>query len=297
MTVETLLQEFVDALGWLGQRLPLVALAVAILLVAYLLSRWTFHGTRWVLRRLSRDRLLASFAARLLSYAVLLAGGAVVIRLLGWQDEVATVVAGAGLTVAVLGFAFRDIGENLLAGLFLAASRPFTVGDIVQVGGVEGTVLRIDLRYTQLRTFDGRDAFVPNAQVFKEPVFNATRNRMLRGDFEFEISDGDDITLVLRSGVAALGRLAEVVDNPPPYAAVVEPLVGKFRVRFYFWTQLAAQRQAFVQLKGEAMLAVWQAFKEAGVRAPVDTLALVNTRGEDTFRSVGRQNHEGDGDG
>ena len=295
MIVETLLQEFVVALGWLGRRLPLIALAVMILLVAYLLSRWTFHGTRWVLRRLSRDRLLASFAARLLSYAVLLAGVTVVIRLLDWQDEVTTIVAGAGLTVAVLGFAFRDIGENLLAGLFLAASRPFTVGDIVQVGGVEGTVLRIDLRYTQVRTFDGRDAFVPNAKVFKESVFNATHNRMLRGDFEFEIGDGDDLALVQRSGVAALERLAEVVDDPSPYAAVVEPLVGKFRVRFYFWTRLAAQRQAFVQLKGEAMLAVWQALKEAGVRAPVDTLALVNTRGEDTFKSTGHRDQEGGG--
>jgi small conductance mechanosensitive channel len=228
VTLETAVQEFVSALGWLGRRLPLAALSVVILVVTYLLSRWTFQGTRWVLRRVVRDRLLASFVARLLSYTVFVAGVAVIIRLLGWQDEVATVVAGAGLTVAVLGFAFRDIGENLLAGLFLAASRPFTVGDIVQVGGVEGTVLRIDLRYTQLRTFDGRDAFVPNAQVFKEPVFNATRNRMLRGDFEFEIGDGDDLGQVQRLGVEALARLEGVVDDPAPYAAVAEPLAGKF---------------------------------------------------------------------
>ncbi|MBZ9715414.1 mechanosensitive ion channel family protein [Deinococcus multiflagellatus] len=283
MSVETALQEFIGALGWLGRRLPLAALSVVILVITYLLSRWTFQGMRWVLRRVVRDRLLASFVARLLSYTVFVAGVAVIIRLLGWQDEVATVVAGAGLTVAVLGFAFRDIGENLLAGLFLAASRPFTVGDIVQVGGVEGTVLRIDLRYTQLRTFDGRDAFVPNAQVFKEPVFNATRNRMLRGDFEFEIGDGDDLLQVQRLGIEALTQLAEVVDEPAPYAAIVEPLVGKFRVRFYFWTRLAAKRQAFVQLKGEAILAVWTALSQSGIRAPVDTLALVTTRSEDTF--------------
>lgn len=287
MSLDTLLQEFVSALGWLGRRLPLALLSVVILVLAYLLSRWVFRGVRWLLRRAVRDRLLASFVARLLSYAVFLAGVSVVIRLLGWQDEVATVVAGAGLTVAVLGFAFRDIGENLLAGLFLAASRPFTVGDIVQVGGVEGTVLRIDLRYTQLRTFDGRDAFVPNAQVFKEPVFNATRNRMLRGDFEFEIGDGDDLALVQRLGVQALEALEEVIDSPAPYAVVAEPLVGKFRVRFYFWTSLAAQRQAFVQLRGEAIVAVWQALTGAGIQAPVDTLALVTTRGADTFNASG----------
>lgn len=287
VTLESALLEFTSALGWLARRFPLAALSVMILFLAYLLSRWTFQGARWVLRQAIRDRLLASFTARLLSYAVFTAGIALIIRLLGWQDEVATVVAGAGLTVAVLGFAFRDIGENLLAGLFLAASRPFTVGDIVQVGGVEGTVLRIDLRYTQLRTFDGRDAFVPNAQVFKEPVFNATRNRMLRGDFEFEIGDGEDLHRVQQLGVAALGRLDEVMADPAPYAVVVEPLVGKFRVRFYFWTRLAAQRQAFVQLKGEAILAVWAALREDGVIAPVETLALVTTRGEDTVRVPG----------
>lgn len=72
----------------------------------------------------------------------------------------------------------------------------------------------------------------PNAQVFKEPVFNATRNRMLRGDFEFEIGDEDDLAQVQRLGVEALSRLEEVVDDSAPYAVVVEPLVGKSRVRF-----------------------------------------------------------------
>jgi hypothetical protein len=72
-----------------------------------------------------------------------------------------------------------------------------------------------------------------------------------------------------------------------------EPL--KFRVRFYFWTRLAAKRQAFVQLRSEAMLAVWAALKAADIRAPVDTLALVTTRSEDTLPPARHGGERGEG--
>tara|TARA_B110000046_G_scaffold47958_1_gene53064 strand:+ start:43216 stop:43455 length:240 start_codon:yes stop_codon:yes gene_type:complete len=68
-------------------------------------------------------------------------------------------LAGAGVTAILLGFAFKDIGENLLAGIMLAFNRPFTIGNVIELDGFLVTGKALQLRSTHLRTFDGRDIY------------------------------------------------------------------------------------------------------------------------------------------
>lgn len=83
--------------------------------------------------------------------------------------NVAALVAGLGLTGFALGFAFRDVLSNLLAGLLLLMYRPFTRYDSIAVSGFEGTVVGVDLRYTTLEREDGR-ILIPNAILFTNPI-------------------------------------------------------------------------------------------------------------------------------
>jgi small conductance mechanosensitive channel len=59
---------------------------------------------------------------------------------IGLGDAVAGLLAGAGVTAIIVGFAFKDIGENLLAGIMLAFNRPFNIGNVVEIDGFVGTV-------------------------------------------------------------------------------------------------------------------------------------------------------------
>jgi len=83
-----------------------------------------------------------------------------------------SVLAGGGVTAIVLGFAFWEIGENLIAGVFLAFSRPFNIGDFINTEGFECRVQSIALRYTHLRADDGRDLFIPSSQLFSKSLIH-----------------------------------------------------------------------------------------------------------------------------
>ena len=91
--------------------------------------------------------------------------------------NVSALVAGLGLTGFALGFAFRDVLSNLLAGVLILLYRPFARGARISVTGLEGVVTEIDLRYTKLQC-DNDLVLIPNANLFTNPirVFGAQAN-------------------------------------------------------------------------------------------------------------------------
>lgn len=90
-------------------------------------------------------------------------------------DGIATgVLTAAGASAVILGFAFKDIGENFISGIILSFNRPFNVNDTVSIGDIFGRVKSMEFRYTKLKTFDGKDVYIPNSDVIKKPVFNFT---------------------------------------------------------------------------------------------------------------------------
>jgi small-conductance mechanosensitive channel len=83
--------------------------------------------------------------------------------------NISALVAGLGLTGFALGFAFRDVLSNLLAGILLLLYRPFARGQRISVTGLEGIVTHIDLRYTNLDC-DGNLVLIPNSNLFTNPI-------------------------------------------------------------------------------------------------------------------------------
>ena len=83
--------------------------------------------------------------------------------------DVSALVAGLGLTGFALGFAFRDVLSNLLAGVLILLYRPFTRGAKISVTGLEGTVIDIDLRYTKLQR-ESDLILIPNSNLFTNPI-------------------------------------------------------------------------------------------------------------------------------
>jgi small conductance mechanosensitive channel len=102
--------------------------------------------------------------------------------------DVSALVAGLGLTGFALGFAFRDVLSNLLAGVLLLLYRPFSRGDRISVTGLEGTVTHIDLRYTNL-DHDGNIVLIPNSNLFTNPitVFRASDNQPMSSPTETKL--------------------------------------------------------------------------------------------------------------
>ena len=68
-------------------------------------------------------------------------------------------LAGAGLSAFIFGFAFKDIAENFLGGLILAFNRPFSLNDTIQIRDFTGHVKALNFRTTHIKTFDEKDVF------------------------------------------------------------------------------------------------------------------------------------------
>ncbi len=83
--------------------------------------------------------------------------------------NISALVAGLGLTGFALRFALKDVVSNLIAGSIILLHRPFKINDRIIVVGHEGKVIKIDLRYTTLKTKDHL-SLIPNGMVLNKPV-------------------------------------------------------------------------------------------------------------------------------
>jgi len=134
---------------------------------------------RIISHRLIRDRTVENLIKQVSYYTVWLLGLIVAANAFGLEPG--TLVTGLGLTSLALGFALKDILSNFVSGLLILTLRPFQLGDQIIIGDTEGSVERIELRATQIRTYDGRRVLVPNAETFTSRVTNNTAAPIRRG--------------------------------------------------------------------------------------------------------------------
>ncbi|MBR0648719.1 mechanosensitive ion channel [Roseomonas terrae] len=125
-----------------------------------------------------------------------------------------------GIGGVAIGFAFRDVLQNLLAGVLILLTRPFRIGDQISQGGQEGTVEDIWIRATVLRTYDNRRILIPNASLFTDKIEVITAYETWRLQFALTIGNGDDIAKARSVVVAALRGADGVLPEPTPAALV-----------------------------------------------------------------------------
>src|SRR5690606_15890540 len=124
--------------------------------VLLFLGRMLGNGVARILVRRGSGRL-GSIARSVVQWTLGVFGTVIALQILGLSGVAGSLLATGGLMAVILGFAFRSIGENLLAGVFLGFSRAFAVGDVIESSGHTGTVRDINLRSVHIRTADGRD--------------------------------------------------------------------------------------------------------------------------------------------
>jgi small conductance mechanosensitive channel len=170
---------------------PKLLLAViVIVLVWFIAARVRLFADKRLKKRM-HDPLLATFIANLLKALLIIAGIFLMFRIIGLTSIASSMLAGAGISAFVIGFALKDIGENFLAGILLAFKRPFTVGDIIESNGVKGKVMALNLRDTQVKS-DGKDIFIPNALLIKSTLINYNRGGYLLQEFTIGLEYGSD---------------------------------------------------------------------------------------------------------
>jgi len=155
--------------------------------------------------------------ANLAHYAILFVGFVVALTFLGVDLTKVTILVGAfGVG---MGFGLQTVVNNFASGLILLFERPIRVGDVVQVGDIQGEVRHIGIRASTVRTWKGADVFVPNAQLVTEKVTNWTyTDRRLRIDLRIAAAAASDPRRV-KALVCGIARShPDVLPEPPPAA-------------------------------------------------------------------------------
>jgi small conductance mechanosensitive channel len=276
--IDTMVDSANDALARLLERVPQLILALLVLLIASWISR--FVGNRLHLIKIrSQNPYMSSLVRMIIRTAIMLVAVLIALDLIGLTSVVGAVLGSAGVAGLVLGFAFRDIAENYIAGVLLSVRRPFEPGDHVVIENREGKVISVNSRATVLMTMDGNHLQLPNSLVFKSVVLNYSKNPKRRFDFSMLIDGSQSIRESQALAMAAIAEIDGVLDDPAPSWTVVEFGAAGIQLRFFGWVD---QRDTDLgKVRSEAIRRVKAAFAKAGIEAPRTLYHIVTSRQRD----------------
>jgi len=255
--------------------LPRLGFAVLFFIAAYFFADLVRRLLRKRLDRRSEDNILSAFLARIAKGIVLLLAVGLVLKILGLGGLASGMLAGAGIGAFIVGFAFKDIGENFLAGILLAFKRPFKPGDIVELDGFKGQVKGIALRTTHMRTSDGRDVYIPNSAVVKNSVINYTEDGHLRHALRVRVEDDSDLDRASAVLLAAAARNPGVLHEPwAPVVGVGEVGPDTVELVLTYWVDVFDTDHNESRTRYEVMRDALRELRQGGYKAPATTAQM-----------------------
>jgi len=149
----------------------------------------------------------------------------------------ADALATLGIGGVAIGFAFKDILQNFLAGILILLTEPFELNDQIIFNDYEGTVEHIQTRATTIRTYDGRRVVIPNAELFTNAVTVNTAYDRRRLQYDVGIGYGDDIATAKKIILETLNSHDDVLKDPSPEALIVDLADSTINIRARWWIE------------------------------------------------------------
>lgn len=254
--------------------LPELAIAIIILFLFWLINKLIQRLIRSRLDILVKDPVLIGFIGKVISYTLIIIGISISLKVLGLDAIIIGIFSGAGVLAIVLGFAFKDIGENFIAGMILAFNRPFKQGDLIMLGSDRGRVTKMTIRETQIKTGDGKDIFIPNASILKGNLVNYTIDGFLRYEIEIAVEEGSDLAKCSEIILNTLKNIEGILEIPSPQVLVTTFGSSTFVIQYNFWIDLFDENFPRLQVRSKAHFRVWEALNEAGFSLPGDVMEV-----------------------
>jgi small-conductance mechanosensitive channel len=208
---------------------------------------------------------------------IFLLGLYLVLRIAGLTRLALTLLGGTGLLGLVIGIAFSDITENVLASILLSVQRPFRVGDLVDIAGVVGYVQQLNVRTTVLMALSGNHVQIPNATVYKSIIRNYTSNPNRREDFTIGIGYEVGILDAQTVALQVLAAHPAILQEPEPWVLVDSLGPTTVNLRIYFW--LDGSHHSWLKVKSSVIRLVKRAFQEQGISMPDEAREVILPQG------------------
>ena len=264
--IETLNQTL--AMIWKGfiESLPLLAVAVIILILAWIVSRIVDKVLSTALEKAGFRTNLRQVISRLVNILIWLVGFMAAAMVVFPGMTPAKLLGAVGLAGVAIGFAFKDIFENFFAGILLLWKFPFEDGDFIECEDITGKVEEITIRMSKVRQTDGVLVVLPNAYLFKNPVYVLTEQDRRRQTLMTGIGYDESIEEALPVIEKAL-KSCDLIDQDKPIQLFPKEFgASSIDIETRFWSKPTPldQRKA----RAQAVTAIKKALDEAGIEIP-----------------------------
>jgi len=245
--------------------LTIVYLIGLVVLLFYLSGRLRNWLVEQLLTRTKMDIGARQATGSIIRYFVIVVGFVVILQTAGIDLTALNVLAGA---VGIgLGFGLQNIVNNFISGLIILFERPIKVGDRIVVGDVEGDVVRIGGRSTEVVTNDNITIIVPNSKFITEDVINWSHNdRKVRFRIPVGVAYGSDVRLVERLLMEAATENPDVLDTPAPGVRLMEFGDSGLLFELRAWSTSLIHRKGL--LVSNLNFAILDKFTEHGIEIP-----------------------------
>lgn len=242
----------------------LAVLALVLFVVIAKVSRKIFLK---ILDRTIKNHELSELLAKILYVIIITVGAFVALSVLNLEKTVTSLLAGAGIIGLALGFAFQDIATNFISGFLMAARRPFEVGDVVHAGDYKGVVKRINIRTTEITSFQGQEIIVPNKELFQNILVNDSANKQRRIDLGVGVSYGEDLERVRDITIKAVENVPHRKKDKE--ISLVYEAFGDSSINFIvmIWVDFDTQLN-YLKSQSEAIIAIKKAYDENDIMIP-----------------------------
>lgn len=255
--------------------LPNIVLGLVVFTTFVILGR----SIKRVVRRLTRHRRyarnLGMVLGRLAQGVTVLLGLFISLSVVFPSLRASDLVQLLGISGVAIGFAFRDILQNFLAGILILLTEPFQINDQIVFKNFEGTVENIETRATTIKTYDGRRIVIPNSELFTNSVTVNTAFDSRRLEYDVAIGYGDDLKWTKQLMLEAIHGVELVLKDPPPDVLVMELAENSVNIRARWWIK-PPRRSDALDSRDQVISAIKQKlYVENGIDLPYPTRQIL----------------------
>lgn len=253
METGKLIQSFQDSWNSFVEQIPSLLAAILVIALGVFIANKLTDLSRKFIAGKSADPLMTNFLIKAIKTVFVIIVIMFGLKVAGLDGIATGVLTAAGASAVILGFAFKDIGENFISGIILSFNRPFNVNDTVSIGDIFGKVKSMEFRYTKLKTFDGKDVYIPNSDVIKKPVFNFTEDGYFRMDFMVGIAYENDIDQAKKIILNTMNShpLSLKDEDRDPFVMTDELGVNSVNIKVFFWVAAEDYRRDALMIRSE----------------------------------------------
>jgi small-conductance mechanosensitive channel len=291
-SISTLWNKIQGMINSLIVMLPNIVLALIVFALFFFAARWLKLLVKRLTSRHRQARNLGMVLGRLSQGTVILIGLFVALSIVIPTFKAGDLVQLLGISGVAIGFAFRDILQNFLAGILILLTEPFRIDDQIIFKDFEGTVENIQTRATTIRTYDGRRIVIPNAELFTNSVTVNTAFENRRLEYDVGIGYGDDIEEAKRLMLEAVHSVDVVLKDPAPDVLVMELAESTVNIRARWWIK-PPRRADDLYSRDQVLSAIKNKLTANGIDLPFPTQQILFH--DQTEETDGDRSHQREG--